>query len=81
MKRLNDAVDRIAAAVKANAARPRDVPAQVQALADDRSRMADDLDEARARAERLAQVNADVSRRLVGAMETVRGAIAAREGK
>lgn len=48
---------------------------EVQRMADDRARLARDLDGAEAKAERLAQTNSEVSRRLVGAMEMVRGVL------
>lgn len=48
---------------------------EVQRLADDRAKLAQDVDKAEARAERLAKINSEVSRRLVGAMETVRGVL------
>ena len=82
MRSLNDAVDRLATAAKSlpetpPAAPPRELPERLQAMADDRSRLADELDGAKARGDRLAQVNSEVSRRLVGAMETVRGVLEA----
>ena len=46
--------------------------AEVQRLNADRARLARALDEAEARAARLDEVNRDVSRRLVAAMETIR---------
>ncbi len=41
----------------------------------DRSRLAQSLDKAEARAQRLQDVNREVSRRLVGAMETIRSVL------
>ena len=41
----------------------------------DRSRLAQSLDKAEARAARLADANKEVSRRLVGAMETIRSVL------
>lgn len=49
--------------------------AEVQRLNADRARLARSLDEAEARAGRLDETNREVSRRLVGAMETVRAVI------
>lgn len=49
--------------------------AEVQRLNADRARVARALDEAEARAGRLDGTNREVSRRLVGAMETVRAII------
>lgn len=45
---------------------------QVQRMAEDRSKLARDLDSSEARAKLLKDVNNEVSRRIVGAMETVR---------
>jgi hypothetical protein len=49
--------------------------AEVQRMNVDRARLAQELDTAEARAERLAEVNREVSRRLVAAMETIRAVI------
>lgn len=49
--------------------------AEVQRLNADRARLARALDEAEARAARLDEVNRDVSRRLVAAMETIRSVL------
>ena len=46
--------------------------AEVQRLNADRAALANDLDVAEDRARRLADANAEVSRRIVSAMETVR---------
>lgn len=46
--------------------------AEVQRLNADRASLANDLDTAEDRARRLADANAEVSRRIVSAMETVR---------
>ena len=73
LRRLNDALDRLEH--KAGAYVPTDKDEELQRLADDRARLGRDLDAAEARAERLKEVNSEVSRRLVGAMETVRGVI------
>lgn len=48
---------------------------EVQRMADDRARLARELDGAEAKASRLADTNSEVSRRLVGAMEMVRGVL------
>lgn len=72
---LNGALDGLDRAVEAAVERSavvRCADEQVQRMADDRARLANDLDGATARAERLSSVNSEVSRRLVGAMETVR---------
>lgn len=76
LKRLNDALDTLEeAASNQNAGDP---DSEMQRMADDRARLGRDLDAAEARAVRLKEVNAEVSRRLVGAMETVRSVM---EGK
>ncbi|MEM9732757.1 MAG: DUF4164 domain-containing protein [Pseudomonadota bacterium] len=75
LARLNGALDGLDKAVDAAVERSavvRSADEQVQRMADDRARLANDLDSATARAERLSSVNSEVSRRLVGAMETVR---------
>ena len=48
---------------------------EVQRLNADRAALASQLDDAEARAERLAESNREVSRRLVAAMETIRTVI------
>lgn len=48
---------------------------EVNRLGDDRSRLADDLDRQTARANRLEDVNREVSRRLVSAMESIRSVL------
>ncbi len=76
LRRLNDALDGLehAATHKTDS----DPDSQLQRMADDRARLGRDLDAAEARATRLKEVNSEVSRRLVGAMETVRNVM---EGK
>lgn len=49
--------------------------AEVQRMNADRSRLAQELDSSEARAERLADANKEVSRRLVTAMETIRAVL------
>ncbi|MEM0898568.1 MAG: DUF4164 domain-containing protein [Pseudomonadota bacterium] len=53
----------------------KDAEEEVQRLNSDRSRLASALDESEARAERLVEVNSEVSRRLVTAMETIRAVL------
>ena len=53
----------------------RDAEEEVQRMNSDRGRLAEELDAAEARAERLEDVNKEVSRRLVNAMETIRAVI------
>lgn len=53
----------------------RDAEEEVQRMNSDRGRLAGDLDTSEARAERLEDVNKEVSRRLVTAMETIRAVL------
>lgn len=69
--RLEDRVER-AAEVREEY---RDAEEEVQRLNSDRGRLAAALDESEARAERLEDVNREVSRRLVTAMETIRAVL------
>ena len=48
---------------------------EVQRMNADRSRLAQELDNSEARAERLEEANKEVSRRLVAAMETIRAVL------
>ena len=50
---------------------------EVQMLTSDRARLAETLDQERARAGKLETINRDVSRRLDTAIETIRGVLAA----
>jgi chromosome segregation ATPase len=53
----------------------RDAEEEVQRMNADRSKLAGELDTSEARAERLEDVNKEVSRRLVTAMETIRAVL------
>ena len=53
----------------------KDAEEEVQRLNSDRSRLAGELDAAEGRADRLEEVNKEVSRRLVTAMETIRAVL------
>ena len=53
----------------------RDAEEEVQRMNADRSRLAGELDTSESRAERLEDVNKEVSRRLVTAMETIRAVL------
>lgn len=53
--------------------------AQIAVLAEDRSRLAEELDAVSARAASLESVNADVAHRLDHAMETIRAVLSARD--
>lgn len=48
---------------------------EVQNMAGDRAKLAQHLDHSEARAKRLYDTNKEVSRRIVGAMETIRGVL------
>ncbi len=81
LARLNNALDKLDNAVTASIesrSKVRSADEEVQRMADDRSKLARDLDASQARAQRLAETNSEVSRRLVGAMEIVRGVIDSR---
>lgn len=69
---LEDAVERRLEAE----ARRADIDSEIHRHAVDRSRLAQALDNAEARAVRLDELNREVSHRLVGAMETIRGVLA-----
>lgn len=71
LSRLEDAVERRLDGDRAYSG--RDV--EVQALSDDRARLAGELDESFARAERLESANRDVSKRLDQAIETIRAVL------
>ena len=49
--------------------------AEVQRMNSDRAKLATELDNSEARAERLEEANKEVSRRLVTAMETIRAVL------
>lgn len=83
LARLNQALDQLESAAIASRKRARENQsdsAQVQRMMADRSKLARDLDEATARSNRLAQVNSEVSRRLVDAMESVRNVMEKGQG-
>ena len=52
-----------------------DVDAEVRRVHADRARLAQELDQSEFRANRLEEVNREVSRRLVTAMETIRAVL------
>lgn len=68
---LDDAVDRSADMRREHA----EADEEMQRLNADRARLAEALDDAEARAGRLEEVNKEVSRRLVTAMETIRAVL------
>jgi predicted RNase H-like nuclease (RuvC/YqgF family) len=82
---LREAIERLAKAIEmletAAAARldhevdATEVEAEVQRMNADRAKLAQELDNSEARAERLENANREVSRRLVTAMETIRAVL------
>lgn len=81
-RRLMQALDALESAVerRRDADRGADgLASQVHALADDRSRLASDLDAAAARARSLETTNREVARRLDDAIDTIRSVLAANE--
>ena len=75
LKALDDAVD---ARIR-NSPTDDEAASEVQRMADDRSRLAQSLDAPEAKSNRLAEANGEVARRLVGAMETIRGVLDKKE--
>jgi chromosome segregation ATPase len=76
--RLGKAIDSLENTVAARLEHERDyseAEAEVQRMNADRSRLAQELDNSEARAERLEDANKEVSRRLVTAMETIRAVL------
>ena len=81
-KRLTRALDALEAAVERRSDADRSeaaLVAQVQALGDDRARLAADLDAVSARAKLLDTTNRDAARRLDLAMQSIRDVIAGNE--
>lgn len=75
---LNNALDSLDNTVTTSleaGSKARSADEEVQRMADDRAKLARELDETESRAKRLAETNKEVSRRLVDAMETVRGVL------
>ncbi|PLP59872.1 hypothetical protein CYK37_06700 [Mesorhizobium loti] len=78
ISRLGKAIEGLEDAVAAKLESERDyseAEAEVQRMNADRSRLAQELDNSEARAERLEDANKEVSRRLVTAMETIRAVL------
>lgn len=74
-QRLTTAIGQLEAAVDRRLKSERTVAAlqdELQRSNEDRARLADTLDGAEARSDRLEQANKEVSRRLVSAMESIR---------
>ena len=78
MQRLSRAIDHLESAVDTrleHQAGVADTEAEVQRMGADRTRLAESLDKAEARAERLESTNREVANRLVSAMETIRNVL------
>ncbi len=78
IRRLGEAVQALEQAVKVRLEREQllgDAEAEVQRMGADRTRLAEALDGAAARSQRLENTNKEVSRRLVDAMETIRAVL------
>jgi chromosome segregation ATPase len=76
--RLGKAIETLEIAVAARQEQDQDyseAEAEVQRMNADRARLAQELDNSEARAERLEEANKEVSRRLVTAMETIRAVL------
>ncbi|MDD9911281.1 MAG: DUF4164 domain-containing protein [Ahrensia sp.] len=69
--RINQALDGLEAAAE-NQPQPMQPGEELQRMSADRARLARELDAQKARSDRLSEVNSEVSKRLVGVMETVR---------
>jgi len=77
-RRLTEALDALEAAVERRCDADRSEAAlatQVQALGDDRARLANDLDAVSARAKQLETANRDAVSRIDAAMQTIRDVI------
>ena len=76
--RLGKAIETLEAAVAArmdDQVDSTEVEAEIQRMNADRAKLAQELDNSEARAERLENANREVSRRLVTAMETIRAVL------
>ena len=76
--RLGRAIEALEGAVAARLENEQDyseAEAEVQRMNADRAKLASELDNSEARAERLEEANKEVSRRLVTAMETIRAVL------
>ena len=78
VRRLETALQSLEVAIERRLARSvgsEGLADAVEMLTADRARLAEDLDQAQARAAKLDNANRDVSRRLGAAVETIRGAL------
>lgn len=75
---LNAALDRLERAVDVQVEQgrgARDSASEMKQMLEDRSRLAQELDQSEDRSNRLEEANREVSRRLVTAMETIRAVL------
>jgi hypothetical protein len=75
LERVSRALDSLDSAVEVSLEKNRShltLEEEVQRLGEDRSRLVQDLDASEAHGNNLAEVNRDVSKRLVTAMEAIR---------
>jgi hypothetical protein len=80
VRRLEEALRGLELAVKQRVSQSvgaEGLTAEVEMLTADRARLAENLDQSQARAQRLEGVNRDVSRRLETAAETIQAVLAA----
>jgi predicted nucleic acid-binding Zn-ribbon protein len=78
LQRLDQALDKLELSVERRLAGERTISGleeELYRIGEDRARLAGDLDDAMARAGRLEDVNREVSRRLVSAMESIRSVL------
>jgi chromosome segregation ATPase len=78
IEELRDALSGLDRAIDMRFERERDsaeMEQEIRHVHADRSRLAQDLDQSQFRANRLEEVNREVSRRLVTAMETIRAVL------
>lgn len=78
IEELRSAVDGLGRAFEGRMEREQasaEIRQEVRHAHEDRSRLAQELDESQLRANRLEEVNREVSRRLVTAMETIRAVL------
>ena len=78
LEKLDKAVSALESAVEARVEREQGLlqaEAEVQRMGADRARLAESLDSAVAKSQRLENANREVSRRLVDAMESIRSVL------
>ena len=78
MEALSAALDRLERAIDGQVEQgrgARESAGELKQMLEDRSRLAQELDQSEGRANRLEEANREVSRRLVTAMETIRAVI------